>query len=452
MEWKDLETSTAQYFSDPHLVRGLTADEILTLSPDSEKLFLGPIDWSWGKSDKEVTELLDNVKSQYLVRCNQVEILLSEGGMLIERSLSDLMRYDELNVERFKVLIEFIEFRKTLAQQLAEQADDDFWFGLAVEQETSSRARLAAVANRKKVEGYFDAATYCYSQWNPGNEYTMKAGGQVNLASKEQYEASADANQLDSDSRGARKKFEERSRFHQILRRDIAQDIIALKIREFQRHLGAINYNERMLEIGKRALADFLEVYARVNAIALGLHEFYSDPSGDDLQEDLTSSRTPIEGAVTWLRKAANALARAKMDQEDTIVRLTIDRPVGTLLNELKKGLVLQFSDDVVPNMKGLQLRGLSATGQNDRDAWIDLEVTSPEQKLQTIDITLPAVTARLGRTSSASSLNVRDIAGTRPIINRSPIGDWKVRALRDHNGDSVTRVDLDFHLAFVRV
>jgi hypothetical protein len=216
---------------------------------------------------------------------------------------------------------------------------------------------------------------------------------------------------------------------------------------------------------------DFMEVVSRAFAIALGLVEFYSitDPSKDlgsvrealsnerpyreALKGDLNNgeiSRTRIDVAVAWLRKASNALARAKMDEQGTVIRLTIDGRSPDLLRKLKTGLRLTFPRELVAKMQRAQLRGLSATAEFGGDSWIDLEVISPEQKLKSAKITLPTVTTRVGRVSSAASLQVRDVVGTRPIINRSPIGDWMLRALRDHHGDSVKRLDLDFHLAFV--
>jgi hypothetical protein len=145
-----------------------------------------------------------------------------------------------------------------------------------------------------------------------------------------------------------------------------------------------------MQEVGARALNDFVEVVARLYAIALGLLEFYSitDPSETDLRDELEKpkkARARIESAVIWLRKASNALARAKMDEEGTIIRLTIDRP--TLLQELKNGLHLDFPVELTSKMKRAQLRGISATAEGG-DAWIDLEVTCPQQKLESAGIT----------------------------------------------------------------
>jgi hypothetical protein len=154
---------------------------------------------------------------------------------------------------------------------------------------------------------------------------------------------------------------------------------------------------------------------------------------------------------LKWLRKAANALARAKMNEQDSIVRLTVEpKKAGALLQELKNGFVVLFSPDLVAHMERALLKGISATAESlGGDSWIDLEVASPEQKLLNADITLSSVTARLGRVSASASLNVRDIGGGRPIINRSPIGNWTVRAIRDDRGKAITRLHLDFRVAF---
>jgi hypothetical protein len=360
--------------------------------------------------------------------------------------------------------MEFTEFRKTYDQQLIEQTDKDYWEGLVSEQQLSSQARTEASGDIKNINLYHDAIEVFYQNAaNVANAAGLElplndalASRDASLSAKLQYAAQVSANTLESKSRTSRMNYEDRSRYHQIARRQIALYIIALKISEFVRPGGAINYNDRMRQIRRRALKDFIEVFARLNAIVLGLREFYSvtDPSEADLKEDLLleNSRTRIEGAVAWLRKAANALARAKMDEEETIVRLTIEDKPPKLIQELKKGITVSFSPILIPNMERAHLRGISATAEHADDSWIDLEVASPKQELKFADITLPAITTRLGRVSSAASLNLRDVLGIRPITNRSPIGDWKLRALRDYHGESVERLDLDFHLSFVRV
>jgi hypothetical protein len=463
MDWNALRSSTAKYFSDKSLVRGFGPDDILNLSADSGRLFLGPIDWSWGQSDSEVDQKLSNAQTKYLQYCNQVEILLSEAGTLIERSLGDLVQYDGLNVERFKLLMEFSESDRMYAQQQAEQVDADFWRGLATEQDLSSQARIVSSGNAPQMDQNYDQINGAYQGaqdilWNKGNDYDsarlpLAAQRVAMINARAQFDAQVAANRLDSDSRKARQKFETQSRIHQSARQQIARDIVMLKISEFQRTGGALNYNDRMLEIAKRAWNDFNEAFARLNAIALGLREFYSvtDPSGAELKSDLNNSRTRIEGAVTWLRKAANALARAKMDEQETVVRITLQEDPSTLFNKLKNGYSVTFPPSLVAKMHRPRLRSLSAVAGFDDDAWLDLEVTSPSETLHSAAITLPGITTRLGRANWYKSLNPRDVATTRPIINRSPVGEWTVRLLREWKGDSVSRVDLDFQLAFVR-
>ncbi len=98
MDWPVLSRSMAEYFSE--LTRKeFTPDSVLELFTDSEALYLGPIDWVWG-TEAEISNKLDGVKAAYAVKSSQVELLLSEAGALFERSLADLLKYDELNVER----------------------------------------------------------------------------------------------------------------------------------------------------------------------------------------------------------------------------------------------------------------------------------------------------------------------------------------------------------------
>jgi hypothetical protein len=194
----------------------------------------------------------------------------------------------------------------------------------------------------------------------------------------------------------------------------------------------------------------------RLNAIALGLQEFYAISMDDlrDIDHELHTARTRIEGAVTWLRNASNLLARARLDEQSCVVRVTIEATDGSapLFQELNTagGKTKSLTDEDLMTAKRVRLRGISATAEPlSGDSWIDIEVTSPQQKLSSIDVSLPEVTMRVGRVSSSSSLNTRDVAGGRLIVNRSPLGDWKVRALRSLGAEQIARLYLDFHLSF---
>lgn len=182
------------------------------------------------------------------------------------------------------------------------------------------------------------------------------------------------------------------------------------------------------------------------------MHEFYSITDLRGVDVELNRARTRVEGAVNWLRKATNALARARMDELDCVVRLTIEPRQGDegLLQELKNGSILPFPPDLVAGMTRPHLISISATAEPlAGESWLNVKVACPEQRLSSIDITLPSVTARLGRVSSSASLNVRDVGGGRPIINRSPVGDWTVQAINDYGTGQISRLHLDFHLAF---
>ena len=230
---------------------------------------------------------------------------------------------------------------------------------------------------------------------------------------------------------------------------EIDREIKQIKLGECRKHLGALNYPERMAEIGERAFADYFEALARLYAIALGLREFYSVNVPD--LNDIKKSRTRIEGAVKWIRTVTNAFARAGMNEQSGVVRLTVRSSENdTLFKKLMDGLPLTFPADLIANMTRPRLRGISATAEGvPGDGWIDLEIACPEQKLSSVEIVLPSVTARLGRVSSSASLNVRDIAGGRPIVNRFPVGNWKVRAVNHDRAEQINGLHLDFHLAF---
>jgi hypothetical protein len=125
-----------------------------------------------------------------------LEELIHESGALIERALGDLLKYDDLNLERFKVLVEFVEYFGTRAQQLAEQADADYWNGLASEADLASRGRLSLSNNTSEIVRQLLAAVNKYIE--AGNNATARdmesarqtafAGAASSLAAKEQYD------------------------------------------------------------------------------------------------------------------------------------------------------------------------------------------------------------------------------------------------------------------------
>jgi hypothetical protein len=457
MNWTTVQNNAAEYFGQ--LVRGFPPDPqgkrdaVLNLSWDSRAQYVGPIDWTWG-TDDFIGRTLDNdeVKLAYATRCNQVEILIREA----ERALGDVLKYDDLNVERFKVMMEFVEFNKTWGQQQVEQGDGDYWNGLENEAALSSQARMSAISADAETAYKNAKLDYGWLRENLGyTDVSRKWYGAEESTAWGAYEQAVSQNKAsngDADSHDARKKYEHQARVHQQERQANAREIIGIKLNELQRG-GALDYNGRMQAIGERAFYDFKEVYGRLNAIAIGLREFYSVTNLPDIGNELTRARTRVEGAVNWLRRANNALAFARMDEQEYVVRKTIER--GGLLNELKSnhGVVWSFPD----TMRSAQLKGISATAEPlAGDSWIALEVTSPEQTLASVPYTLPPVTARLDRVSSSASLNVRDVAGGRPIVNRSPVGSapsqWRVRAIdADSRVHAITQLHLDFHLAFSR-
>jgi len=116
MEWETVRSSAAQYFgalvpgSKPDDPRNLSPDNVLKLSTESEVLYVGPIDWTWG-TDQEIATTLDKWKLEYALHCNQVETLIREAATLIERALADVLKYDQLNLERFKLVMELAASR-----------------------------------------------------------------------------------------------------------------------------------------------------------------------------------------------------------------------------------------------------------------------------------------------------------------------------------------------------
>ena len=68
--------------------------------------------------------------------------------MLIDRSLGDLLKYDDLNVDRFKLWLEFVEYYYVSKQQVKEKDDKSYSEGLSKELELYAKARTDAYLNR----------------------------------------------------------------------------------------------------------------------------------------------------------------------------------------------------------------------------------------------------------------------------------------------------------------
>ena len=145
-QWEEIAKDTAQYLACDKLVRGMTADELLALSPNKAP-YSGPIDWSWGLNDQQADDEVSRLRGQYEKDCNQVEFLLGEAGILIDRSLGDLLKYDDLNVDRFKLCVEFVEYYYLSAQQEKEKDDIPYRDGLSKESELYAQSRTDAYVN-----------------------------------------------------------------------------------------------------------------------------------------------------------------------------------------------------------------------------------------------------------------------------------------------------------------
>ena len=358
MDWATIRSNAFQHFAE--LVPGSKLTD--GLIP-----YAGPIDWAWGTTTF-VSDTLGKARLLYLQNCNQVEFLVGEAGALIERCLGDMSKYDELNVDSFKTIVEFIEYDKIKTQQTSEQADVPFWAGLTQEAALAAAARqhahdssatinqLLAGSRARYGEAVSDAGTNDVARQNAAG--AREAAG----AAASEYSDQTIAETSETQSHSARASYEDRSRVHQVERQNITQDIVGLKLNEMQKHLGALNYKERMDAISARVLDDFSETFARMNAISLGLREFYSITGVPDIDATLQTARTRVDGAVNWLRLATNMLARARMDEQHCSLRLTVAD--SSLRENLKQGVVISFPDSRVATLGNARLQGVSATAE----------------------------------------------------------------------------------------
>jgi hypothetical protein len=200
-------------------MRGIGPNDVLKLSSNTTALFVGPIDWSWG-TDLEIAAKRKAVETLYDMRCNQVEFLMQEAGMLLERALGDVLKYDGLNLERFKVMLEFIEYDRTQNQQAIELADADYWSGLVNEEDLAAQARThmsdneAATTERYEfaIRSFNEAAADASRDGDAGDVSRQNASGSAasTKAAELQFAAQAAASKSDAASHLARKKSGER--------------------------------------------------------------------------------------------------------------------------------------------------------------------------------------------------------------------------------------------------
>jgi len=95
------------------------------------------------------------------------------------------------------------------------------------------------------------------------------------------------------------------------------------------------------------------------------------------------------------------------------------------------------------------RLVGLSAALDGSSEGFVAIEIVVPEQEVSDI-VQLPALTVYMGRILSAGTGFEPDIYGRPQIVNRSWIGDWRVR-LVSQSGDSMDDrgVNLDLHVEY---
>lgn len=457
MDWNAARSKVAEYFSDINISRNINQKDILDHKSKLDELLVGPIDWSWGKNDIEIDSILNETKMKYIFRSNQVDFFIAEAGILLDRSLGDLNKYDDLSVERFKVIVEFMEFDRINVQQNVEKNDVIYWNGFAEEArllaEYSSRLyanKNIIIDNMRNAINRYDASAKSEDNTKAGKESAFAAESSARAAYAQYLDGSRAAS-FSTEGNTSRMNYHIQSRIHQIERQDIQREIIELKLMEMLKPGGAINYNERMHAIGVRAFSDFLEVTSRLNAISIGMYEFYGIDSlpQESIETALRGGRTRIEGAVSWLRKAVNLISRNKMNENTFIIRKKIEISGGNI-DILRSGISIIF-DENISGYNIIQIKGVSCCLESSNVfASLDLEVISPEQKLSSVDISLPSVSFRQGRISSVDCNSVSDVYLGRSIVNRSPKGEWRVKAVGDAYGETIRFLNIDFHLSLI--
>jgi hypothetical protein len=267
---EEIITSMSAYFSD--LVGNLGHPlDVMNISGNSGLLHAAPMDLAWGSDETAIDKFFDNkaLKIEYARHCNQVETLIREAGSLVERSLRDLSKYDELNVEKFKTFTEFLQYIRTRSLEKDEEGDGTYWPELENEAIEAARARRDAIGDADGIISTYKAALGAYQR---AHDNTKDVASQQSFAATKLttqiaetlYSAQQQANGSDASSHDHRQNYERRRSYYLGKRRQIVQDVVAIKLYEMKNHLGALNYRERMHAIADRAKADFLETYVPI--------------------------------------------------------------------------------------------------------------------------------------------------------------------------------------------
>jgi hypothetical protein len=437
-----------------------------------------------------------------------VEPLVRRAGSLLDRALADHAAWYQLNLERFRVAMELLEFSLSDAIHRDEEANDyhrqkeyEATATRDAEQALESSAQAAlttlhtylsdrrskeAIEDRAKKaggltgngldpvqvqgkQGTWDTRTYAGVQGHAMHiGETLSSGLTTADLTDDREKTKAEAQQVHgahaaaaAKAKGLTKKaayatldsdFSRRkSRLQRLLGR--------LKAHSFQQDGGALNFKERMEQVEHRYRADLDEALQLMSAARAGLQLVY----GFDLEAMPPRDHSRLlDACVGWIRCAANVLERIALSDhaESVVVRTKVD-PANDW--------VVTLQEDDFPDRAWIRLRGISAyLGEHvallggDKGASYTIEVAPPEVATFVRRPTENASIVRTPKSGIAQRAASYRLAPVGPRTwpaesgrsrvpawhNVSPLGDWRFRFVGNDRPKMETVVEVEFLVA----
>jgi len=391
---------------------------------------------------------------------NQPEELLDDVVACIERCLGDKALYDCLSLELMNLSLELYE--ATVIDSIAEveRQSDNVWNAdekradlerRSRELLTKSDAPEGSPISSDTVSGLLiETMNYAKSQINSGwfkdkaSARSWEHSAREGAAAASQAKSSEEANRLLAQSFDILKQKSEGLRLSAEAKLDLQKSLLAFRADETTRAGSILNYRERILQVIERAARDFEEALKKSHAIRAGMIGVLNLDCED--VEPRNWAR-PLDELITWVRSANGKLRESRMNRQRSVARFSL---LELLDNEnFYSGEECKFRVPASALPPDSRLVGLSAALDGSSEGFVAIEIVVPEQEVSDI-VQLPALTVYMGRILSAGTGFEPDIYGRPQIVNRSWIGDWRVR-LVSQSGDSMDDrgVNLDLHVEY---
>ena len=431
-----------------------------------------------------VSDLAEGVPREFRF---QVEPMLSRAAVLLDRALVDRAAYFQLDLERFTLGLQLIEFALSdslirideaagvnerdykiarftrLAEaassegidcaisrtaDLISPAEDPPLEHLLEEGRIARMATIASAAARNTAKPYIKPNESAWMRDWPAYEGRR---GQVNpdeLASHLQYRMTTHQLELARQQvlisldqlRSQRAAKEERlellewdetlsgkTKVTRACKNQVARLIHRLKAASIVKPCGTLNYGERIRPIERRYRADFTEAYALLSRVREGFSAVY----GIDTDPLPQAGPECLDRTVEWLRAASSILGRIAFLEKPQIRTISLaTKP--EFAGGIDAGWKFELTPSDFPNQRWIRLRGIQAYALDDMGEIPYPVVVSPPaigEMLKKSDRGKQAQPLGPQRLEAGPRTWPRDTTSIALAAwhNGSPIGEWTV-------------------------